>query len=218
MGVRTNSGLGDDNYRANRTYHVTARAIGNLRPFADDQQKAEVLARFGNHLAAEPAMNQWRKPYVKLIDEVRSLSFNVLDNHLHKLAHQFTADGITRLMSRVMARQADSYNRRTGWRGKVFSGFDATEFEEMLDPTQIKDMVAYIELNDPIRQFETPFASYQVIAGNLECEWYDPQYVLAVFGGIDNYREHMNRRGPAIVRNKLLERGIDPRRHPYRPI
>jgi hypothetical protein len=121
-------------------------------------------------------------------------------------------------MSRVIARQADSFNARTGWRGAVFSGYDATPFEESVDPTQIKDIVAYIELNDPVQQFETPYASYQVIAGNLKCDWYDPTFVLGVFGGIDGYREHMNRRGPAIVRRKLREWDIDPRRHPYRPI
>lgn len=207
-----------NHFIANKTYHCTSRAIGSLKPFQRDAEKAEVLARFGNHLGAEPTINQWSRPYVKLGDEVKSLSFNIMDNHLHKLAHQYTADGIPKLMSRVMARQADSHNKRTGWRGKVFSPFHAKPFEEMADPTQIKDMVAYIELNDPIKQFETPFASYQVIVGNLECDWYDPSFVLGVFGGIDNYREHMNRRGPAIVKRKLFEWGIDWRRHPYRPI
>jgi hypothetical protein len=209
---------GHNYFAANTSYHLTARAIGNLKPFAHPDQKAELLDRFGNHLAPEPTHNEWRRPYLKLTDEVRSISFNVMDNHLHKAAHQQTKDGITRLMSRVMARQADSFNKNTGWRGAVFEGFVATPFEEMADPTQIKDMVAYIELNDPIQQFETPFASYQVIAGNLKCDWYEPEYVLAVFGGIDGYREHMNRRGPAIVRRKLIERGIDPRKYPFRPI
>lgn len=218
MDMSINSRYGETKFVANRSYHLTARAIGNLKPFARDEDKAELLDRFGNHLNPFPEKNRWGKPYVKLADEVKSITFNVMDNHLHNVAHQFTVDGITKLMSRVMARQADSFNKRTGWRGKVFSPFDATPFEEMADPTQIKDMVAYVELNDPIQQFETPFASYQVIAGNLECDWYDPDYVLGIFGGIDNYREHMNRRGPAIVRRKLIEWQINPKKHPYRPI
>lgn len=205
-------------FKANRTYHSTSRAIGRLQPFKTASQKQELLDRFGNHLSPGVTRNQWRRPYVKFDDQVRVLSFNVMDNHLHKIAHQFVADAISRLMARVMARQADSYNAQTGWRGQVFSEFTATPFEELIDPTQIKDMVAYVELNDPIQQFETPFASYQVIAGNLECDWYDPNYVLGVFGGIEGYREHMNRRGPSIVRRKLIEWGIDPKRYPYRPI
>jgi REP element-mobilizing transposase RayT len=205
-------------FRANKTYHSTTRAVGNLRPFADDRNKATLLDRFGNHLSPNPTFNEWRRPYVKLDHEVKTLSFNVMDNHLHNLSHQETKDGLTKLMSRVMARQADAYNKATGWRGQVFTGFTATPFEELIDPTQIKDMVAYIELNNPITQFETPFASYQAIAGNCSWDWYDPSFVLGVFGGIDNYREHMNRRGPSIVRRKLLEWGIDSRRHPYRPI
>lgn len=212
------SPTGIDKFLANRTYHATSRATGKLRPFAGDEQKSELLDRFGFHLAPEPTHNQWGRPYTKLTDEISTVSFNVMDNHLHNVLHQQTVDAITRLMSRVMARQADSYNRDTGWRGRVFEPFNATAFEELFDPTQLKDMVAYVELNNPILQFETPFASFQVMTGQLRCDWYDPNVALRAFAGIDRYCEHMNRRGPAIVRRKLFEWGIDWRKHPYRPI
>jgi REP element-mobilizing transposase RayT len=216
MAIITDTGL--DSFRANRSYHVTSRALGNLQPFKSERQKAELLDRFGFHLNSAPTHNKWGRPYEKLIGKVRGLSFNVMDNHLHNVAHQHTVDGISQLMSRVLTRQARSYNSATGWRGKVFSPFNATPFEELIDPTQIKDMVAYVELNNPILQFETPFASFQVMTGNLRCDWLDPTYVLGVFGGADHYCDHMNRRGPAIVRRKLIEWGIDPKRYPYRPI
>lgn len=212
------SETGITRFQANSTYHVTARALGNLKPFNTDEQKAELLARLGNHLAVDPTHNKWGRPYTKLTSEIDTLSFNVMGNHLHDVAHQRSADSITRLMSRVMARQAESFNRETGWRGKVFSPFNATPFDELIDPTQIRDMVAYVELNDPVQQFETPFASFQVMTGALTCDWFDPEKVLGVFGGAAGYCEHMNRRGPAIVRRKLIEWGIGPRRHPFRPI
>lgn len=216
MAIISRTGL--THFQANRTYHVTTRGIGNLKPFASHAQKAELLERIGNHLSVEPLCNQWGRPYTKLTDQISTLSFNVMDNHLHDVMHQLRADAITRLMSRVMARQADSFNQSTGWRGKVFSPFNATPFEELIDPTQIKDMVAYVELNDPIQQFEAPFASYQVMIGNLRCDWFDPAKVLGVFGGTEEICEHMNRRGPAIVRRKLIDWGINPQRHPFRPI
>lgn len=216
MGDQTRPGR--SSFTANKSYHSTARAVGNLQPFKTPAQKAELLARFRNHLSPEPTHNEWRRPYLKLNEEVKTLAFNPMNNHLHNVSHQLTPDGITRLMSRVLARQADSFNKQTGWRGTVFSRFHATPFEEFADSSQIKDMIAYVELNDPIQQFETPFASYQVIAGNLECDWYDPGYVLGVFGGIDGYREHMNRRGPGIVRRKLIDWGINPQRYPFKEI
>ncbi len=212
------SPTGINAFQANRTYHVTARAIGNLKPFKLPAQKQELLDRFGNHLSPEPTHNKWGRPYTKLDRELKTISFNVMDNHLHDVLHQVTRDAISRLISRVMARQAESFNRQTEWRGKVFSSFNATAFEELIDPTQIRDMIAYVELNDPIRQFETPFASFQAMIGNLRCDWYDPSTVLGVFGGVDGYCEFMNRRGPSIVRRKLIEWNIDPRRHPYRPL
>lgn len=205
-------------FTANTTYHATVRAIGNLRPFATDAKKEELLGRMANHLSPRELFDRWGRPYTKLHREVRVISFNPMDNHLHNLAHQKTADGLRKLMSRVIAAQARSFNRQTGWRGQVFSSFAANPFQEFADPTQIRDMVAYIELNNPILQFETPFTSHQAIVGNVEYDWFDPTFTLEIFGGFDNYREFMNRRGPSIVRRKLLEWRIDPRRHPYRPI
>lgn len=205
-------------FTANSGYHLTSRAIGNLKPFASDAQKRELLRRFENHLSPRETWDDWGRAHKKLFNEVEVIAFNVMDNHLHNLAHQKTADGITKLMSRVLAAQARSFNRETGWRGQVFSEFAANPFQEFADPTQIRDMIAYIELNNPITQFETPFASYQALVGNVEYTWFDSSTSLNIFGGMDNYREFMNRRGPSIVRRKLIEWGIDPRRHPYRPI
>jgi len=212
------SSTGITSFQPNRTYHLTARALGNLQPFKDRKHKAELLDRFANHLAPEPTHNQWGRPYRKLSNEIDTISFNVMDNHLHDVVHQRRKDAITQLMSRVMARQADAFNKATGWRGKVFSPFNASPFEELIDPTQIRDMVAYVELNNPIEQFETPFASFQVMTGQLACDWYDPEVVLGVFGGVESYCEYMNRRGPSIVKRKLFEWGIPAVRRPYRPI
>lgn len=205
-------------YRRNFTYHLTSRAIGNLRPFASDAQKQELLDRFTHHLDPSESFDDWGRPHTKLHREIRPITFNVMDNHLHKIAHQLSKDGLTKLMHRVMAPQARAFNRDTGWRGKVFEPFAATPFEELIDPTQIKDMVAYVELNDPIQQFDAPYAGYQALIGNVSYAWFDRDYVLGIFGGLDSYKEHMNRRGPSIVRRKLIEWGISPRKHPYRPI
>ncbi|MFT4049071.1 MAG: hypothetical protein QM648_04445 [Solirubrobacterales bacterium] len=205
-------------YRANHTYHNTSRAIGNLKPFATDEQKQGLLDQFGHHLDPRESFDDWGRPHTKLHNEVRPITFNVMDNHLHKIAHQYSKDGITKLMRRVLAPQAKVFNSATNWRGAVFERFAATPFEELIDPTQIKDMVAYVELNNPILQFETPFAGYQALIGNLHCPWFDGELLLGIFGGVDGFKEHMNRRGPSIVRRKLIEWGLDPRRYPYRPI
>lgn len=209
---------GASSFRANTGYHLTARAIGNLRPFATAAQKAQLLDRFGNHLDPRESADAFGRAHIKLHHDVKVLTFNAMDNHLHNLAHQRSAGGIPTLMRRVMTGQAIAFNKETRWRGKVFSPFTATPFEESVDPTQIRDMVAYIELNNPITQFETRFAGFQVLIGELDCSWLDTDALLGAFGGIDGFREHMNRRGPSIVRRKLIEWGIDPRRHPYRKI
>lgn len=200
------------------SYHATLRAIGNLRPFATDRQKEALLERFSMHLSERETFDDWGRPHKKLFNEVKVISFNPMDNHLHNLAHQISRLGLQSFMSRIASGHAREFNRDTGWRGKVFSPFNAKPFEEFADPTQIRDMIAYIELNDPIKQLETPYTSHQAIVGNVSYDWYDPQIALNVFGGFDNYCEFINRRGPAIVARKLIERGISPRKHPFRPI
>lgn len=205
-------------YTPDTTYHATMRAIGNLRPFLSDAQKERLLDRFAMHLSPEETFDTFGRPHTKLHRELKVISFNPMDNHLHNLAHQRTRDGLQKFMSRLSSGVAREFNRDQRWRGQVFSSFAAKPFQEFADPTQIRDMIAYIELNDPIKQLETPYTSHQAIVGNVSYDWYDPQIALNVFGGFDNYCEFINRRGPAIVARKLIERGISPRKHPFRPI
>lgn len=205
-------------FTPNTSYHSTIRAVGTLKPFASRQMKEELLQRFDHHLNPSESWDNWGRPHVKLHRQVKVIAFNPMDTHLHNLAHQLPRDGLSSLMHRVFSAQARSYNRQTRWRGKVFTPFNAVPFRELADPTQICDMIAYIELNNPISQFETPSTSYQALIGNERRDWFDPSIAVGTFGGMEHYREFMNRRGPAIVRRKLIEWGINPRRHPYRPI
>ena len=69
-------------FTPNTTYHLTSRAIGDLKPFASDDQKRELLERYDNHLNPKETHDAWGRPHVKLHDEVRIGCFNVMDNHI----------------------------------------------------------------------------------------------------------------------------------------
>lgn len=54
--------------------------------------------------------------------------------------------------------------------------------------------------------------------GELTIDWLDTESTLKIFGGIDGYVRYMDRNGPAILRRKLEEKGMNPHRYRYRPI
>ncbi len=203
---------------ANSTFHVTVHGIHRIKVFGSEHEKSELLARFRNHLSPERTVDASRRPHFKLTESVAVLAFCVLDNHLHLVLHQFSSDGIRQLMSRVLSSYGRHFNRERGWRGPVFDGRYAAKQLDEADPDYLKNMIAYVELNDSILQFDNPFSSHRVICGDRACSWLDVDRTLRVFGGIAGYREHMNRVGPSIVRKKLITAGVNPDLHPYRPI
>lgn len=204
---------------ANTGFHVTSHGISDFKPFPTARFKAELLQRFRNHLSRERTVDASRRSHTKLFDEVCVLAYCVLDNHLHVVLHQYTADGMRRLIHRVLSSYGRFINREIGRRGAVFDGrYAAVEIDELRGADQIKNAIAYTLLNDPVLQLDNPFCSHDVLSGKRNCDWIDRDQVLGIFGGWEAYRQYINRRGPEIVRRKFLERGIDPARHPYRPI
>lgn len=204
----------------NTSFHVTTHGISDFRPFATDQHKAELLQRFRQHLCRQRTVDKSRRPHVKLFDDVCVLAFCVLDNHLHLVLHQFAPDGMRRLMQRALGSYGRFINREMGGRrGAVFDGrYAAVQIDELRGAEQLRNAIAYTLLNDPILQLDNPHCSHGILSGERTSDWVDREQVLAIFGGWDAYRDYMNRRGPDIVKRKLTKWGVDPARHPYRPI
>lgn len=204
---------------ANSTFHVTAHGVGDLKIFEHARDKAEFLARLSQHLSPVPTTDAFRRPHVKLHDEVIALAYCVMDTHFHLMLHQITATGMSALMHRVLSSYGRYFNRehRRG-RGPVFDGRYAARPLDESSSDHAKHMVAYIELNNPVLQFDNPFGSHVVIGGRQSSSWLEREKTLAIFGGRQGYRAYMNRRGPGLVSDKLSAWGIDPQLHPYRPI
>lgn len=154
---------------------------------------------------------------MKLIGLVEVLAYSVMDNHLHTVVHQITADGMYRLMHRVLSAFARDYNREHNRKGPLFDARHAATPLNDTDPDHIRFAIAYIHLNHPIAQLDYEWGSHLVLAGERACSWIDRNRTLAVFGGVEGYVHFMNNYGPKIVREKLIEWGLPPDSHPYRP-
>lgn len=200
----------------NTTYHVTSRGVGTLKPFIRNIDKREFLSRFEMYLSPTIWRDAKRRPYDKLFDEVAVLAYCILDNHFHLILHQFAADGMERLMRRVLTGYGRKYNSQNKWRGPIFQGRYAAD--PLRDAEHMKDMLGYAILNEPSEQLDYEFCSNAIHLGERGSSWVRNDLTLNVFGGVDGYVEYMNRTGPARVERKLRDRGIDPSLHPYRPI
>ncbi|MFT4049508.1 MAG: hypothetical protein QM648_06680 [Solirubrobacterales bacterium] len=201
----------------NRMFHLTSRGIGPLKPFLRDVDKREFLGRFAWYLSADTYTTSARRPYEKLYDEIGVLGYCVLDNHFHLIVQQFSANGMERLMRRVLTGYGRYYNQGpNNWRGPIFQGRYAAQ--PMGDADHAREMLGYAILNNPIAQLDYEFCSNAVMLGERNSSWLRTDIALGVFGGVDGYRDYMNRTGPRRVESKLRAWGIDPNLHPYRPI
>jgi hypothetical protein len=201
---------------ANWTFHVTSRGVGNLQPFRRNIDKHEFLDRLSWYLGADKRTDRARRPYDKLFDEVAVLAICILDNHFHLILHQFAADGMERLMRRVLTGYGKYHNKHHDWKGPVFDARYAAD--PMRGPDHLREMLGYTILNNPIEQLGYEFSSSAVMLGERSSSWLRTDLALGVFDGVEGYRSYMNRTGPMRVRSKLERWGVDPALHPYRPI
>lgn len=201
---------------AEQTFHVTMRGVGTLRPFFRNVDKEDLLDRFRWYLSEQEVRDGKRRAYTKLYREVAVLAFCVLDNHFHLILHQFTANGMERLMRRVLTGYGRTYNANHPWKGPVFDARYAAD--PIHTPRHLREGLAYTILNNPIEQLGYDYSSNAMMLGERSSSWLRTDLALGAFGDRDSYREFMNRTGPARVERKLRRWGIDPSEHPYRPI
>jgi REP element-mobilizing transposase RayT len=200
----------------NRTFHVTAHGVGNTDIFRSRADMREYLAKHRNYLSREPYRNAARRPYVKLHDDVSLLAFCLMRNHFHLVIHQRRSDGLASLMDRTQRAYAKSFNNKYNRRGPLFDArYNA---KPILDAEHAKHAIAYVHLNEPIQQLDYEFSSHNLMVGESSWDWIDIEASLAIFGGVDAYKAHLDRRGPGLIEAKLNEQGLDPGRSPYRPI
>jgi hypothetical protein len=176
----------------------------------------EFLGRFRNYLSPKPILDGARHPYVKLHTEVSLLAFCLMNNHFHLLIHQHNATGMQSLMRRALTGYGMYFNKRYSRRGPILDARYAAK--PILDADHAKNAIAYIHLNEPIQQLDYEFTSHSLMLGNSNWDWIDTKAALAVFGGVDAYKDFLNRRGPKLIEEKLAEIGISTTKHPYRPI
>jgi REP element-mobilizing transposase RayT len=125
----------------------------------------------------------------RLLPETRTVCYGwaFLSNHAHFLFR--TGDiPLSNLMRRLLTGYVIGFNRRHGRHGRLFQNrFKSIVCQEEL---YLKELVRYIHLN-PIRAGLVPdlaglqryrYCGHAALLGNVEVEWQETEYVLALFG------------------------------------
>lgn len=197
-------------------FHVISRGVDKMPIFRTPVDHAEFLECFRRYLCRERRTDRFRRVYRKLHDQSSVLAFGLMNNHFHMVVEQKSADGLRALAQSALIGYGRYFNDRHRRVGPVFQGrYKARPAESTFDRRYV---IAYVHLNDPIRQLDHPWTTHQLYTGEQCSDWLDRERGLALFGGIDGYVEFMDRHGPAIVQRKLEKLEMFDRTLGYRPI
>jgi len=177
-------------YIENGHYHLYNRGVEKRDIFLDKQDCLIFLHYLKLYLSPieelkeqslfMPRLNRF---LVKnLSKEVNLLSFSLMPNHFHLQVVQFTIDGITKLMRRLITSYVMYFNKKYKRVGGLFqNNFKATliESDEFL-----LHLSRYIHLNpvgviSPVNFIE--FSSYPYYLEKKQASWIKPQEILGYF-------------------------------------
>jgi hypothetical protein len=120
-------------YRAGGTYYIYSRAKTGRNIFEDEVDHNYWLKLWERYIGGKVAQENNRykpdRPYrlrqkqeMVLKDQIKILTYCQMPKSIYLLIWQRDADGITKLMRRVITNYTMYLNRRHGKRGKVFAG------------------------------------------------------------------------------------------------
>ncbi len=197
-------------------FHVLNRGVAGTQIFRSSIDHAEFLNCFRRYLDPARETDSSRRPYRKLHDSVGLFAYALMMNHFHLVVLQKCGGGLPALMHPAMTGYSRCFNDRHERRGPLFeSRYSARPAETDFD---LRFMIVYLHLNDPIRQLEHEWTSHRLYIGDQSSSWVDIERGLALFGGINGYVRFMDRQGPRIVSRKLAKIGLLDPDFAYRPI
>lgn len=169
-------------YAPDSYYHIYNRGVEKRTVFETAEDYSAFLNLFKRYLMREPEKDRFGRLYDNLSDEVELLAYCLLPNHFHLLVYQYEADGMTRLMRRVMSAYVQYFNEAHDNRvGGLFqSAFKASLIDQ---DKYLWHISRYIHLNsldagsDPATY---PYSSFPYYLGQTAPQWLHPERITAM--------------------------------------
>jgi putative transposase len=202
-------------------YHIYNRGIDSREIFREGEDYEffqGILKRYlGKYTEEISDRYKAERPYIRkhkqemnLKQEIDLLTYCLLPDHFHLLVRQRKADGITKLMRRVMTNYVMYFNKKYKRKGNLFENV----YRAVIVPedTNLVELTCYIHLNPVARvvrrygpvetvSSSSPeyymYSSYQDFLGIRQDEWLKPEIVLEKFKLLypeeDDYKTYMEK-------------------------
>lgn len=172
-------------FAADQYYHLYNRGVEKRDIFLDDQDYVVFLGLLKKFLSGERTKNTQRHKFINLAGQVELIAYCLMPNHIHLLLYQYTEDGITKLMRRVMTGYVMYFNKKYNRVGGLFQGrYKASHINA---DAYLHHISRYIHLN-PDEYQAWPYSSWRNYTGTKQAAWVKPARVLELFEhNRDNY-------------------------------
>lgn len=162
-------------------YHVYNRGVEKRLIFLDADDYTTFLGLLKKYLSGDKkaVRNTNRHTFPTLGGEVMLLAYCLMPNHVHLLFYQHTAEGVAKLMRRVMTGYVMYFNDKYKRVGSLFQGrYKASRIDA---DSYLQHISRYIHLN-PEEYMTWPYSSFVYYKGEKRTpEWLNTQKILEVF-------------------------------------
>ena len=177
-------------YVVNGFYHLYNRGVDKRDIFLDEQDCVVFLHYLKMYLSPTEELlkeNKFNARIQRIIalnlsTEIDLLSFTLMPNHIHLQVKQYTIDGITKFMRRLITSYVMYFNKKYKRVGTLFQSTYKAAF--IRSESHHLHLSRYIHLN-PIK-VKSPinfmnFSSYSYYLGNKQASWVKPEEILSYF-------------------------------------
>lgn len=178
-------------YVENGYYHIYNRGVEKREIFLDEQDCAAFLYYLKLYLSPIEELKQLNFPGLRILkfirlnlfQEIDLMAFALMPNHFHLQIKQKTADGMIKLMKRLVTAYVMYFNKKYKRVGSLFQN----RYKAALIETDeyLLHLSRYIHLNNSKIASEKidfkEFSSYPYYMGQKHASWVKPQEILGYF-------------------------------------
>ncbi len=165
-------------------YHVYFRGGNRSRIFRDAADFEKILRLFARYLSLAEVRNSAGLSFPNYYNKLQLQAFCLMPNHVHLLVYQQQQGAMTEFMRSLLTSYSMYFNKKYKRSGPLFeSRYKASM---ITDDAYLEHITRYIHLN-PRQWRDYEYSSLPYYLHQVTDEWIDPEKILQLFSGPDEY-------------------------------